>query len=223
MKLFSKVLAVLVLLSAIVWSCNNKSKTDEPGKPDSTGNNVAAPGDGNSYDTNFVVEAESFADLQMLRYQVPGFNGLSLQQKQLAYYLYEAALCGIDIIYDQKSKNGLLIRKTLETAYSTYKGDTNSADWKKFTEYCGRVWFSNGNHHHYGNEKFLPACSFEYFASVVKNSDTASLPRDAGETVQAFLNRIKPILYTFMKVLLKKKWIVFMRSFRRKKNNVHGD
>lgn len=195
MRSFSKFLASFVLLSVIVWSCNTKNKTAEPGKADSTGINVTNTGNEDSYDPGFVVEAESFADLQILRYQVPGFNGLSLQQKQLAYYLYEAALCGRDIIYDQKSKNGILLRKTLENAYATYKGDTSSADWKKFTEYCGRVWFSNGNHHHYGNEKFIPACSFEYFSSVIKNSDTSSLPRETGETVQAFLNRIKPIIY----------------------------
>jgi dipeptidyl-peptidase-3 len=195
MKLFSKILAVLVMLSAIVWSCNNKTNPDGPVKTDSSGSDVAGSGAANFYDTSFKVEAESFADLQMLRYQVPGFDGLSLQQKQLAYYLYEAALCGRDIIYDQKSKYGIMLRKTIDNVYSTYKGDTNSAEWKKFTEYCGRFWFSNGNHHHYGNEKFLPDCSFEYFASAVKNSDTALLPRDAGETVQAFLNRIKPILY----------------------------
>jgi dipeptidyl-peptidase-3 len=195
MKSNSKFLASLVLFSVIVWSCNTKSKTTEPGKTDSAGTNVSDPGSGNSYDPAFVVEAEAFADLQILRYQVPGFDGLSLQQKQLAYYLYEAALCGRDIIYDQKSKYGILLRKTLENAYGTYKGDTASADWKKFTEYCGRVWFSNSNHHHYGNEKFIPACSFDYFSSVIKNSDTASLPRETGETVAAFLNRIKPILY----------------------------
>lgn len=195
MKLYSKFLASLVLFSVLVWSCNNKNKTAEPGKADSAGTNVADSGKGNSYDPGFVVEAESFADLQMLRYQVPGFDGLSLQQKQLAYYLYEAALCGRDIIYDQKSKYGILLRKTLDNAYGTYKGDTSSVDWKNFTEYCGRVWFSNGNHHHYGNEKFIPACSFDYFSSVIKNSDTSSLPRETGETVQTFLNRIKPILY----------------------------
>ncbi len=195
MKYNSNLLASLVLLSVIVWSCNNKTKTAEPGKADSTGTNVADSGDGDSYDTSFVVEAESFADLQVLRYQVPGFAGLSLQQKQLAYYLYEAALCGRDIIYDQKSKYGILLRKTLEVAYSSYKGDTTTADWKKFAEYCGRVWFSNGNHHHYGNEKFIPACSFDYFSSLVKGSDTVYLPKEANETVQAFLTRIKPILY----------------------------
>ncbi len=195
MKHQSKLLAGMLFLSAILWSCNNKSKTGETGKTDSTGKSVAAPGEGDSYDTSFAVEAESFADLQILRYQVPGFSGLSLQQKQLAYYLYEAALCGRDIIYDQKSKYGLLLRKTLEAAYSSYKGDTTNADWKKFSEYCGRVWFSNSNHHHYGNEKFIPGCSFEYFSSLVKNADTSLLPRDSGETVAAFLTRIKPIVY----------------------------
>ena len=148
-----------------------------------------------SYDTAFAVEAESFADLQMLRYQVPGFDNLSLQQKQLAYYLYEAALCGREIIYDQKSKYGIMIRRTLEGVYGSYAGDKNSADWKKFEDYCGRVWFSNGNHHHYSNDKFIPACSFEYFSSLVKASDSSRLPKEPGESVVAFLGRLKPLLY----------------------------
>src|SRR5690606_31421905 len=113
------------------------------------------------YDPDFVVEAESFADLQVLRYQVPGFDELSLQEKKLAYYLYEAALSGRDIIYDQKSKHGLTLRKTLEAIYGSYGGDRQTEVWKKFEEYCGRFWFSNGNHHHYGNEKFLPEISVE--------------------------------------------------------------
>ncbi|MEO7982524.1 MAG: dihydrofolate reductase [Bacteroidota bacterium] len=195
MKQNSTLLVLLVSLSALAWSCNNKSKTPETIKTDSTGYNAVDSGAGDSYDTSFVVEAESFADLQLLRYQVPGFTGLSPQQKELAYYLYEAALCGRDIIYDQKSKYGIMLRKTLETMYSSAKRDTSSTDWKKFQEYCGRVWFSNGNHHHYGNEKFIPGCSFDYFSSLLKNSDTSSLPKEGGETVQAFLSRIKPIVY----------------------------
>jgi dipeptidyl-peptidase III len=147
------------------------------------------------YDTAFKVEGQVFADVQTLRYQIPGFNSLSLNQKKLAYYLYEAGLAGRDIIYDQKSKYGLLLRKTLETVYSTYKGDKNSEDWKKFESYCGRFWFSNGNHHHYGNEKFIPECSNEYFDSLVRNSDTASLPVNKGESVASFLTRIKPMVY----------------------------
>jgi dipeptidyl-peptidase III len=147
------------------------------------------------YDTSFNVNAEAFADIQVLRYQIPGWETLSAKQKELAYYLYEAALCGRDIIYDQKSKNGLLLRKTLEAVYGTYNGSKDSADWKKFEEYCGRFWFSNGNHHHYGNEKFIPECSFDYFASLVKNCDQTQLPKEQGETVEGFLTRIKPLMY----------------------------
>jgi len=163
-------------------------------------NNATTPATTNTpandgYDSTFKVEAQSFADLQLLRYQVPGFNGLSLQQKKLSYYLYEAALCGRDIIYDQKSKYGILLRKTIETVYGSYKGDKNGDDWKKFEVYCGRFWFSNGNHHHYSNIKFIPDCSFEYFSSIVKGSDTASLPKNSGESVDAFLARIKPVVY----------------------------
>ena len=177
-KAFALLAAVMVTVFA---SCNNDPKV--------ANSQTVAP------DTSFSVEAESFADLQILRYRVPGFDELSLQQKQLSYYLYEAAMCGRDIIYDQKSKYGIMLRKTLEAAYGTYKGDKNSNDWKAFETYCGRFWFSNGNHHHYGNEKFIPECGFEYFASVVKNSDTAMLPKEPAENVDAFLTRIKPLLY----------------------------
>lgn len=179
------------ILFCFILSCNNNS-TNVPAKTDSTQVNDTAAA---TYDTTFKVGAEEFADIQLLRYQVPGFNQLSLQQKQLAYYLYEAALCGREIIYDQKSKYGIMLRKTLENVYATYNGDKNSDDWKKFEEYCGRVWFSNGNHHHYGNEKFIPACIYEYFSGVIKASDTTQLPKESGESVTAFLSRIKPVIY----------------------------
>ncbi|MEZ5018072.1 MAG: hypothetical protein R2800_13520 [Flavipsychrobacter sp.] len=145
--------------------------------------------------SEFKVEAEQFADLKVLRYQIPGWETLSAQQKELAYYLYEAALCGRDIIYDQKSKNGILLRKTLEAAFSTYSGDKNTDEWKQFEEYCGRFWFSNGNHHHYGNEKFAPECSEAFFAEVIKNSDASMLPTEEGEEVDAFVARVTPLVY----------------------------
>ena len=154
---------------------------------------AAKPADG--YSSDFNVMAQSFADLQMLRYQVPGFNELTLKQKQLAYYLYQAGLCGRDIIYDQKSKNGIFLRKTIEAIYGSYKGDRKQKEWKEFETYCGRVWFSNGNHHHYSNEKFIPECSFEYFSSLVMKSDEALLPKGKGKSTEAFLARIKPIVY----------------------------
>ncbi len=178
---------IAMTIQLFTAGCNSSNTTQT--KTD----NVSKVADG--YDSTFNVEAQAFADIQVLRYQVPGFNGLSLQQKKLAYYLYEAALCGRDMIYDQKSRYGILLRKTVETVYGTYKGDKNSDDWKKFEVYCGRFWFSNGNHHHYSNEKFIPECSFEYFTSIIKNCDTAQLPKDNGENTDAFLARIKPMVY----------------------------
>ncbi len=146
-------------------------------------------------ETGFKVEAEGFADLQTLRYQVPGFNELSLQQKKLAYYLYESALCGRDIIYDQKSKHGILLRKTLEAMYSLNMESKSTPEWAQFKAYCGRFWFSNGNHHHYGNEKFIPECSPEYFRKMLMLIDAKKLPLDAGETKDAFWTRIQPLVY----------------------------
>ncbi len=179
------ILPAIVITGTFLTACNNN--TSAPSQIDST---VV-----NAYDSNFRVEADTFADIQILRYQVPGFNGLSEQQKQLSYYLYEAAMCGRDIIYDQKSKFGILLRKTLEAAYGSYKGDKSTNDWKQFEAYCGRFWFSNGNHHHYGNEKFIPACSYTYFKQVINNSDSSLLPRESGESTTAFLTRIKPLVY----------------------------
>ena len=184
----SKTLLATILISAVVFSCNSDRDTRKEGI-------VVDTTTTDGYDPDFQVTAQSFADLKILRYQVPGFNQLSLRQKQLAYYLSEAALAGRDIIYDQHSKYGLTIRKTLEAVYGTYSGDKNSPDWKKFEEYCGRVWFSNGNHHHYGNEKFLPEVTFEYLSSLIKASDISLFPVYEGESMDDFLQRIKPILY----------------------------
>ncbi|MCX8478644.1 MAG: hypothetical protein ORN56_02510 [Chitinophagales bacterium] len=144
---------------------------------------------------SFQVAAESFADLQLLRYQIPGFEELTLQQKKLAYYLYQAALSGRDMIYDQKDRNGILLRKTLENMYGTYSGDKNSADWKNFEAYCGQFWFSNGNHHHYGNEKFIPTCSWDYFKSVALASNAKGFPTNQGESLEQFLTRVQPLFF----------------------------
>ena len=106
---------VMALGTQLMGSGCNETTTTKTTTTDST---TVATVEG--YDANFKVAAQSFEDLQLLRYEVPGFNGLSLKQKQLAYYLYEAALCGRDIIYDQKSKYGLTLRKTIEAMYATY-------------------------------------------------------------------------------------------------------
>ncbi|MBS1645227.1 MAG: hypothetical protein JST36_09340, partial [Bacteroidetes bacterium] len=142
----------------------------------------------------FKVAAESFADLQLLRYQIPGFDALPLQQKQLCYYLAQAALCGRDIIYDQRGKHNLLMRKTLETMYSSFKGTKKGPEWDDFVTYCGRFWFSNGNHHHYGNEKFIPMCGPHFFQEVLFNCDTAKLPLE-GKTLNEFWIETMPYFY----------------------------
>lgn len=100
----------------------------------------------------FDYTVEQFADLQILRYRVPGFEDLSLKQKELVYYLTEAALQGRDILFDQNGKYNLTIRRMLEAVYTGYKGDKNTPDFKAMEVYLKRVWFSNGIHHHYGSE-----------------------------------------------------------------------
>lgn len=147
------------------------------------------------YDPNFVVEAQSFADLQILRFQVPGFNQLPLEQKELSYYLSQAGLAGLDIIYDQLGQYNLLIRKTLENIYGTYTGDKGTAEWKQFQTYCGRFWFSHGFHHHYSNEKFFPECSPEYFATIAAQSDTTRFAVNKGESAGDFIKRISNLIY----------------------------
>ncbi|MEO5944314.1 MAG: hypothetical protein ABIP30_10915 [Ferruginibacter sp.] len=183
-------LSIAVAGALIAFAACNDNSTKEVTHTD-TAVEVKLP----TYDTSFKVEAEAFADLQILRYQAPGFNELPLQQKELAYYLHEAAMAGRDIIYDQKSKYGILLRKTLENIYGTYTGDKNTDEWRKFEVYCGRFWFSNGNHHHYGNEKFLPECSTASFLKFAESSDTTKFPRQGDETLGGFLTRITPIIY----------------------------
>lgn len=140
-------------------------------------------GESDSAQQTFDVVNEKFADLQVLRYQVPGFEELSAQQKELAYYLYEAALCGRDMIYDQKYKHNLAVRKTIEAIYASYKGDKNNDDWKKFDTYAKRVWFSNGIHHHYSNIKFVPECSREFFTTLVNGCEENTLPYPKAEVM----------------------------------------
>ncbi|MCW5915496.1 MAG: hypothetical protein KIT66_12920 [Chitinophagaceae bacterium] len=173
-----------VSLMGAITSCDSQKDKDGKSESKSVG-----------YDEAFNVTAQSFADIQILRYEVPGFDQLSLQQKELVYYLSQAGLAGRDIFYDQKSKYNLMLRKTLENMYETYSGDKNSDDWKKFETYCGRFWFSYGFHHHYGNEKFFPECTPEYFVSVAKASDASKFPMNEGESFDDFMKRITDIIY----------------------------
>jgi len=138
---------------------------------------------------------EQFSDIKIMRYQVPGFEDLSVNQKELIYYLCEAALCGRDIIYDQNYKYNLVIRRTNEAILTTYKGDKASGDFKNFEIYSKRVWFSNGIHHHYSTDKFFPEVSEEFFRQLIMQSDTTLLPLNNGENVETFTNWLIPIIF----------------------------
>lgn len=138
---------------------------------------------------------DQFADLQILRYQVPGFENLSLRQKQLLYHLSEAALMGRDILFDQNGRYNLVIRRTLEAVYQYGTVDKSSADYQAFEVYLKRVWFANGIHHHYGEDKFIPGFSEAFFDAAVRSVDTSLLPLKAGETVDTLLARLKPVIF----------------------------
>lgn len=143
----------------------------------------------------FKYQTEQFADLRIQRYQVPGFDTLSLQRKKLAYYLYQAALSGRDIIWDQHYKHNLYIRRTLEAIVKNYKGDRTTDDFQKFMVYTKRVWFSNGIHHHYSSIKIMPGFSSTYFAELVKNSPGGDFPLQKGETLDDLIRKLTPILF----------------------------
>ncbi len=138
---------------------------------------------------------DEFADIKIMRYQIPEWDGLTLQQKEYLYYLGEAAKCGRDIIADQNFKYNLTIRKTLEAILESYNGNRACEDYNNFVVYAKRVFFSNGIHHHYAEDKFFPEISQEYFAELVKNSDTSLLPLAKNETVDDFLAFITPVIF----------------------------
>ena len=126
--------------------------------------------------SNFDYTVDRFADIQVLRYQVPGFNELSLNQKKLVYYLTEAALQGRDILFDQNGKYNLDVRKVLEEIYTNYQGDRNSADFKGLELYLKQVWFGNGIYHHYGMDKFVPQFGIDFFVEEYNKIPLDRLP-----------------------------------------------
>ena len=144
MKLISRMITIAGLAAALV-SCSDKAAGDK--------------------DFKFLVD--EFADLKIMRYQVPGWDGLTLQQKEYVYHLAEAAKYGRDIIWMQNCKYNLEVRKVLENILENYKGDRTCESWAQFETYAKRVFFSNGIHHHYSEDKFFPECSLEYFQSLM--------------------------------------------------------
>ena len=151
--------------------------------------------------TEFEYLVEQFADVKILRYQIPGFEELSLRQQKLVYYLSEAGLAGRDIMYDQNYRHNLVIRRALENIYKNYVGDKSSSDWKNFEIFLKRIWFSNGIHHHYSTDKFKPEFSKEYFDELL----TATNTKLTGEAYEVLFNEadVKKVNLDASKGLLK--------------------
>lgn len=144
---------------------------------------------------DFKYEDCRFADIQMLRYRLDGFDKLTLRQKKLVYCLAEAALWGRDMTFDQFGRYNLKIRKTLEAIYTDYDGGRNSSDFKGLETYLKRVWFSNGIYHHYGCDKFEPGFSKDFFVSAVKRIDHKQLPLQDGQGVEVLLDELLPVIF----------------------------
>lgn len=166
MNLFTKMLLTASILF-LVCSCTDNMKKK------------------NTSTENFKYLVDEFADIKVIRYQVPGWENLSLKQKEYIYYLSEAAKSGRDIMWDQNFKYNLRIRKTLETIINNYKGDKNCDSYKNFIIYAKRVFFSNGIHHHYAEDKIIPECTKDYFCSLM--TDTGASPEEIKELL--------PIIY----------------------------
>lgn len=144
---------------------------------------------------DFNYTLEQFADLQILRYKVPGFEELDLKQKELIYYLTQAALEGRDILFDQNGKYNLRIRRMLEAIYAQYPGDKENKEYKELETYLKRVWFANGIHHHYGMDKFVPGFSPEFLREAIAAVNINTLPLADGQSVDAFCAEIFPVIF----------------------------
>lgn len=164
------------MVATMLTSCGI-SKTDAPQSDD------------------FDYTVEQFADLQILRYKVKDFENLSLKQKELIYYLSQAALEGRDILFDQNGKYNLIIRKMLETVYTDYEGGRADTNFVNMETYLKRVWFSNGIHHHYASDKFVPGFSQEFFKKALQSVDSAKLPLMEGQTLDQLCDEIFPVIF----------------------------
>lgn len=163
-----KKLLLLLFITTFMASCNKKQPV---------------------LDEQFAWQIDRFDDIKILQYRVNGFDSLTLDQKKMVYYLSEAAVAGRDILFDQNFKYNLPIRKTLEAMYLNYSGDTTTADFKAFETYLKKVWFANGIHHHYSNDKFVPKFSPEFFDQLIAKTPTDKLlPTEE-------LSNIKQILF----------------------------
>lgn len=150
----------------------------------------------NAYvDKNFNYYVDRFADIEVLRYEVPEFERLTPRQRTMVYYLTQAAQMGRDIIWDQNGRYNLQIRQLLEKIYQNYEGDRNSADFKAFEKYLKQVWFGNGIHHHYSTDKFKPEFSKEFFLTETGKISPCCLPLEEGETPKQMIDKLTEIIF----------------------------
>ncbi|MDR1437076.1 MAG: dipeptidyl peptidase 3, partial [Candidatus Symbiothrix sp.] len=169
---------IMMMTVFACFSCSNRKSENQEAKRD-----------------NFDYNVEQFADLGILRYQVTDWDSLSLNRKKLIYYLNEAALDGRDILFDQNNRYNLAIRRALEAIYTHFEGDKTSEDYNEFVVYLKRIWFSNGIHHHYGEEKFLPGFSPTFFVEALLSLDAALIPIREGRSVTDFIAEITPVIF----------------------------
>lgn len=178
-----KKLSIIMIIPILLLSCGQES-----GETESTETEEVQ-------EEEFQFKADRFADLQVLRYQVPGFDDLSLDQKKLVYCLSEAALCGRDIFYDQNYKHNIRFRKTIESIVKHYSGDKESSVYKRFMVWAKRFWFSNGIHHHYAFNKMDPGFSKDEFARLIVDSQNEDFPTLDTEDGQMFIDAMTEILF----------------------------
>ncbi|WP_121346656.1 dipeptidyl-peptidase 3 family protein [Gillisia mitskevichiae] len=155
-----KFILSLMLMATLLYSCKDENKENEVAEVETSTN------------LDFEYNVEEFGDIKILRYQIPGFENLTLKEQKLVYYLTQAGLSGRDIMWDQNYRHNLEIRDALENIYANYSGDKETSDWKAFETYVKRVWFSNGIHHHYSNDKLKPEFSKEYFDTLLAETKT---------------------------------------------------
>jgi dipeptidyl-peptidase III len=171
--------AMTAITMTMLVSCKPKQQPAEEQKP--------------SKEIEYLVDR--FADANVMRYTIPGWDSLSLSQKKLVYFLSQAALAGRDIIYDQNYKNNLVIRKTLETIYEKFTGDRNTSEFKEFSIYLKEIWFSNGIHHHASTDKIIPGFDSVYFRTLIAGTKDGVWPVKAGQTTDQLFNMLIPIIF----------------------------
>jgi len=177
MKQFIKFFTLLIMTIVIFNACRNAVQSSTASSDD------------------FKYFVDQFEDMRVLRYRLPGFESLSLQQKKYIYYLSEAALSGRDILWDQNFRYNLKIRKTIEAIIESYSGEKEDSDYKAFLVWAKRVFFANGIHHHYSSDKLISGFSKDFFETLVKGSDIEKLPLKDDQTVDELIAQLLPVIF----------------------------